>query len=104
MKATTNTEVTLRLALYENEVARLPVASRGVTVSEGLAWMTVQGQDRILRAGDCTTFEPGKFAPVVMALRGAPLILEVLGGRSRSAAITPVNRWPTAAPCEELSF
>lgn len=95
------TEVSLRLALYQDEVARLPHTCHGVTVREGVAWITVQGQDKILRAGDAATFEPGRFPAVATALGGAPLILEVLGGeRPRAAALTPA-RSSVSPACRE---
>ncbi len=102
MKRTASTTgITLRLALYKNEVARLPHPCYGVTVREGVAWMTVQGQDRILRAGEAAAFEPGRFPAVVTALGTAPLILEVIGGvRTRSASLTPA-RWSAQPACRE---
>lgn len=100
-RSPSKTGVSLRLALYKNEVARLPHTCHGVTVREGLAWMTVQGQDRILRAGDAATFEPGRFPAVVTALGGTPLILEVLGGeRPRAASLTPARNSVSPA-CRE---
>lgn len=100
----TTTGITLRLALYQNEVARLPETSRGVSVREGQAWVTVAGQDRILHAGERATFEPGRFPAVVTALGGTPLILEVLGGeRPRSASLTPA-RWSAQAACQETAL
>ena len=91
-RSPSKTGVSLRLALYENEVARLPHTCHGVTVREGVAWITVQGQDRILRAGDAATFEPGRFPAVATALGGTPLILEVLGGeRPRAASLIPAR-------------
>jgi len=66
--------------------------------------MTVAGQDRILRAGERATFEPGRFPAVVTALGGTPLILEVLGGeRPRSASLTPA-RWSARPACQETAF
>ncbi len=103
-RAASNTKITLRLALYRNEVARLPDACRGVTVREGLAWMTVHGKDRIVREGETADFEPGRFPAVVTALGRAPLILEVIGGeRARSASLTPA-RWPTGPVCRETAI
>ena len=100
-RAASNTKVTLRLALYRNEIARLPNVCRGVTVREGIAWMTVQGTDRILLTGDTAAFEPGKFPAVVTALGGTPLVLEVLGGeRPRAASLTPARSSVNPA-CQE---
>ena len=95
------TEITLRLAIYERETARLPRACCGVTVREGVAWVTVDGRDKILRSGETAAFDPGRFPAVVSALGGAPLILEVLGGeRRRAAALTWAHR-STGAACPE---
>ena len=91
-RSPSKTGVSLRLALYENEVARLPHTCHGVKVREGMAWMTVQGEDKILRAGDAASFDPGRFPAVVTALGGTPLILEVLGGeRRRAASLIPAR-------------
>jgi hypothetical protein len=99
-----DTRISLRLALYANEVARLPETCRGVTVREGQAWVTVAGQDRILGAGDHAAFEPDRYPAIVTALGGTPLILEVLGGeRPRSASVTPA-RWSPQSPCRETAF
>ncbi|HET8943994.1 MAG TPA: hypothetical protein VFO59_04365 [Dehalococcoidia bacterium] len=84
--AASDIEVTLRLAVYRREVARLPADSRGVKVREGTAWVTVDGQDKLLSPGDRVTFEPGRFPPVVTSLGSVPLILEVFGGKRPSAA------------------
>jgi hypothetical protein len=86
--------VSLRLALYENEVARLPHTCHGVKVREGVAWMTVQGEDKILRAGEVASFEPGRFPAVVTALGGTQLILEVLGRERRREASLILERSP----------
>jgi hypothetical protein len=77
--AMTHNRISTRLHLYQDEVARLPIRSCGVRVREGVAWMTVSGEDQILRAGQAAEFTPGKFPAVVMAMSAAPLILEVLG-------------------------
>jgi hypothetical protein len=100
-RSLSKTGVSLRLVLYTNEVARLPHTCHGVTVREGLGWVTVEGQDRILRAGDAATFEPGRFPAVVTALGGTPLILEVLGGeRPRAASLIPA-RSSVSPACQE---
>jgi hypothetical protein len=99
--AASDTEVTLRLAVYPMEIARLPADSRGVTVREGSAWVTVNGQDRILRSGDTATFESGRFPPVVTSLGGEPLVLEVLGGKRPRAAALTSPAWSTGTKCQE---
>jgi hypothetical protein len=71
--------ITSRLALYEEEVARLPARSCGIRVREGLAWVTASGEDQIVGEGETLYFAPGKFPAVVMALGSIQLILEVFG-------------------------
>jgi hypothetical protein len=79
--------VTLRLVLYKNEVCRLPREHQGIIVREGVAWMTRDGEDAVLCAGESVRFGRGKWATVVSALTG-PLVIEVIGAaHPRSPAI-----------------
>jgi hypothetical protein len=78
---------TLRIVLYKGEVARLPRTHRGLAVREGVAWMTRDGKDAVLRAGDWMDAERSKWATVVSALEG-PLVIELTGAaHPRSPAI-----------------
>ncbi len=99
--AASETEVTLRLALYGGEIARLPSDSRGVSVREGTAWVTVDGEDKILRPGDTVSFKAGRFPPVVTPLGDAPLILEVLGGKRPRAATMTFPAWTAGTTRQE---
>jgi hypothetical protein len=69
----------LRLMLRDDELFRLPVTSRGVQVVSGQAWLTVDGEDILLRKGEKLCLLARKDSVLVSALGHAPLILEVLG-------------------------
>jgi len=81
--------VSLRVVLYENETLRLPKRSRGIVVREGTVWMTKDGKDDVLYAGDQVLFGSSRWAAVVSPATSR-VVIEVLGGESpRSAAMTP---------------
>lgn len=86
-------KVTLRMVLYKDEVARLPRGHEGIVVREGVAWMTRDGEDAVLRAGDSVTLGRGKWATVVSAIEG-PLVIEITGvDHPRSPAIWSAMRY-----------
>lgn len=85
--------VTLRIVLYKGEVCRLPRDNRGIAVSEGIAWITREGEDRVLSAGESATFCGGKWATIVSAVAG-PAVIEVMGvEHPRSPAISRAARY-----------
>jgi hypothetical protein len=81
--------VLLRLALYPDEVFRLPPNSRELRVVTGRAWVTHAGQDVVLGRGEAASVAPGRDLAVLSALGRWPLIVEVLGeARPRSSRAT----------------
>jgi hypothetical protein len=68
---------TIRLMIYKGEVLRLPKGSRGLNVKEGTAWMTADGRDHVMGAGDEVRLGRSRWAPVVQAVCG-PLVIEVV--------------------------
>lgn len=86
----------LRLVLFKHEVYRFPSASRGVKVLSGVAWVTNDSKDILLRDGEEVCFAPGKVLALVSALDNTPLILEVWGDNfstSPGTLTTPPQRW-----------
>jgi hypothetical protein len=84
-KSQLNSSLILRLMLRHDEVFRLPVTSQGVQVVSGLAWLTVAGEDILLKNGERLWLLAGKEVALVSALGSAPLILEVLGDSASSS-------------------
>lgn len=72
------TPVMLRLALYPNEVYRLPQAGECVRVVSGRAWLSTQGRDVILGPRECVRLAVGDEVALVSSLHQAPVVLEVL--------------------------
>lgn len=89
-----NAGLMVRLMLQQEEVFRLPAASRSVQVMAGAAWLTVAGKDIFLKRGESVRLLTGKELALVSALGQPPLILEIFGD-SPSAASERV-----AAPCQ----
>lgn len=91
--------VMVRLMLHDDEVFRLPAASRGVQVVSGLAWLTVAGEDIFLRNDQRLWLVTPKGPALVSALGRTPLILEVLGD-SASASATMESMVKNLAPTQ----
>jgi hypothetical protein len=70
--------VALRLAVYPDEVYRLPQAGECVRVISGRAWLSAQGEDIILGPREQFTLTVSDEAALVSALHQAPVVLEVL--------------------------
>lgn len=73
-----NSPVALRLAVYPDEVYRLPQAGERVRVISGRAWLSAQGKDVILGPREQITLTVSDEAALVSALHRAPVVLEVL--------------------------
>lgn len=72
------TSVALRLAVYPDEVYRLPQAGERIRVVSGRAWLSAQGEDVILGPREQITLTVSDEAALVSALHHAPVVLEVL--------------------------
>jgi hypothetical protein len=70
--------VALRLAVYPDEVYRLPQAGERVRVVSGRAWLSAQGEDITLGPREQITLTVSDEAALVSALHRAPVVLEVL--------------------------
>jgi hypothetical protein len=68
----------VRLALYKNEVYRLPRAWREVRVLTGRAWLTSGGEDILLARGESAVSSSRRDTALVSALGQVPLVLELL--------------------------
>jgi hypothetical protein len=93
------TNVSLRIVLYEGELYRLPRTSSGIRVREGVAWVSFAGRDTIMCRGEELRLQTGRDFAVVSPLSRSGLILEVLtpDRGTRSAAR---HRQRPARPCE----
>jgi hypothetical protein len=62
--------------LQRGQARALPRGSRSINVASGSAWITQDGDDFLLNAGDGMRFMPGSGIVVVSAVGEAPLIYE----------------------------
>jgi hypothetical protein len=68
--------------LRRDEVFRLPAASQAVQVVSGLAWLTMAGEDILLKSGQKLWLVANKDLVLISALGQSPLVLEVMGDRA----------------------
>ncbi len=73
------TNLMSRLVLRRGETYRLPVASAGIQVVSGVAWVTVGDRDIFLGSSQKLLLSQPKGAILVSGLSQTPLILEILG-------------------------
>jgi hypothetical protein len=66
-----------RIILMKDEVYRLPQTHREVQVLSGIAWITIDKQDIILRSSEKVSLPSSQNAVVISALNNLPLILAV---------------------------
>ena len=71
-----------RIILMKNEVYRLPQTHREIQVLSGIAWITLDKQDIILRSLEKVSLSPSKDFAVISALNNMPLIVAVWQGKS----------------------
>jgi hypothetical protein len=89
-------QVVARRVLVHGEAYRLPQDASGVRVRSGRAWLSVGGEDVILsRGGEMRLCSDGPKADfgVVSPVGGVPLLIEVLGSRTR---LTRQALWPVS--------
>jgi len=66
-----------RLFLYANELYRVPSVYRQVRTRHGIAHISHQGQDFIVRPGEALALEKGKDVALVSPLHSESLVLEL---------------------------
>ncbi len=66
-----------QLTLEKSQVFRVPSACRELHVLSGIAWMTLAGEDLILKAGEKAFFTSDKGSAILSTLGNVPLILEI---------------------------
>lgn len=66
-----------RLFLYANELYRVPAAYRQVRTRHGIAHISHQGKDFIVRPGESLRLEKGKDVALVSPLHSESLVLEL---------------------------
>ena len=69
-------DVSRRFSLSAGQVLRLKNTVREISVLSGCAWVSYNGQDIVLGAGEQTRFELNRDVPVISALSTAPLLFE----------------------------
>jgi hypothetical protein len=74
-----STTILWRLAIYPDEVYRLPPNSQALHVLAGGAWVTRNGLDLVLSHGETASVAPGDDPALLSALGRRPLIVEILG-------------------------
>jgi hypothetical protein len=70
--------VLMRLMLCAGEVYRLPQAGEQLRVVSGQAWLTAQGRDVVLSAGDEVILPASVEAALISPIDHTALVLEVL--------------------------
>ncbi len=86
---TPNTRIQMRVMLLKGEVQRVASNYRGLRVRSGRAWVTLRGQDLVLKRGDEIALEGRRESAVVSPLGQTPLILELLGEAPRQPTVDP---------------
>ncbi|MGO8694867.1 MAG: hypothetical protein ACLQMF_14490 [Rectinemataceae bacterium] len=71
---------TLRLVLLHNEVFLLPRSSRVLQVLSGKAWVSFEGEDRIIESGDSLALSRARNGAVISATGKEALLFEVTRG------------------------
>ncbi len=66
-----------RLFLYANELYRVPASYRQVRTRHGIAHISHQGKDFIVRPGEALRLERGKDVALVSPLHSESLVLEL---------------------------
>lgn len=91
------TNLMSRLVLRRGETYRLPVASAGIQIVSGVAWVTQGDRDIFLGSGQKLLLSQPKEAVLVSGLSQMPLILEILGHKATAGSgviLTPQPRQP----------
>ena len=73
-----------RIIMMKNEVYRLPQTHREIQVLSGIAWITLDKQDIILRGPEKVSLPPSKNFAVISALNNMPLVVAVWQDKTKS--------------------
>jgi hypothetical protein len=84
---TPNAGMQMRMMLLQGEVQCIAANYRGLRVQSGMAWITVNGRDLILKQCEEIALDMRRDAAVVSALGRAPLVIELLGEAPRQPTI-----------------
>ena len=68
---------TLRMVLVEGEALRLPLSSLRVSVLSGTAWVTQQGEDKLLQPGESFALSAAADRAVISPIGTVPLLFEM---------------------------
>jgi len=80
----------LRLVLYEGEVFRLPQSFKEIQILSGRAWLTMNGKDILVEAGQKISLATGKDVALISTVRDMPVILEARRCGSFDAELSAV--------------
>ena len=67
-----------RVTLMRGEVLRLKPLPAGICVIAGCAWVAWKGKDNLLNRGEGMQFAPGGDDPIVSAIGGTSVTIEML--------------------------
>jgi hypothetical protein len=67
-----------QFTLEKGEVFRVPSVGQELHVLSGIAWVSVAGQDIIVRSGEKTLLDSNQHSAVISPLGNLPLTVEVL--------------------------
>jgi hypothetical protein len=70
--------VPYQVTLQNGKVFRVPVECREIHLLSGVAWLTVDGEDIILRSGETASLASNRGLAILSALGNMPITLEVL--------------------------
>ncbi len=68
----------LRLVLFHTEVFLLPRFSQVLQIRSGKAWVSFEGEDRVLECGDSLTIPRSRYGAVISATGHEALLFEVI--------------------------
>lgn len=67
----------LRVALRYGEQIRAPDKTKGLRILSGMAWVSVDGKDHILREGDCLEISGARGGAIISPLREGEILCEI---------------------------
>jgi hypothetical protein len=80
----------LRLVLYKGEVFRLPQRFKEIQILSGRAWLTMNGKDILVEAGQKVSLATGKDIALISTVRDVPVVLEARRCGSLNAEFSTV--------------
>ena len=73
----TESRPVLRLALYRDELVRIPRTRQHLHVLSGTAWVSADGRDTMVGPGNCLDLAGVRYPALVSGLGAEPLLFEV---------------------------